>query len=935
VFGGEWTRPGAGPQGEGKRLIHDPFALMLHRTMPLPLLATPTRPKPTGFRDSALFRPGSVVLVADPALPETPILAANLAAGGFAGRLFVVDAGAAAGPGRFEAPKGFELAESIAALPMAPDLAVLCVPAEALEAQMAALAARGCFAAVVPGAAPDLPAIARRTGVRALGQGSFGLCVPGIGLNASLAHLAPRPGRLALVTQSSALARAAIDWAAAESVGFSHIVGIGGNANLGFASTLDWLSRDPQTGAVLLDLRRIRNRRAFVSAARAAARTRPVVAIRAGGRLADASGVADAVMEATLRRAGVLRVAGLEDFFAAAETLARLRGAPRGTGPGDRIAVVTNGVGLGRLAADAVLAGGARLADLPESAQDALALLLPRGWTGGNPLSLGPEAGTRLGEAAAMLAALPEVDAIVALHAPVLGESAETVRQALAAAATARGAAGRAPAPILVGWTGEATAAPQRAALAEAGLAVFASPEAAVRGALHLAQDRRNRAAAAELPPREVLGLAPDRAGVRRLLDGARRGGRHDLTEEEALGVLSAYGLPVVPGRPVARAEDAGTATAMLGLPVVLKVLSPDIARKTEVGGAVLGLRSVAEVVRAALAMEARVRGARPEVRLTGFLVQRQAARTHELRLRLGDDAMFGPWIGFGAGGTTAELLGDEGFDLPPLNRALALGLIARAPRTARLLAGYRDHPAADRGAVADALVRLSQIAVDFPEVATLGINPLFADANGVLAVDASLTLRSPGEAGQLAIPPYPAELARPWRAKDGTVLTIRPIRSEDAAAHAEAFGRIPPEDVRRRFFSALKELPPAQIARLTQIDYDREMAFVAMEPPREGGEPERMVGVSRLVREPGRDEGEFAVIVDPAWKGRGLARHLMERLIEWGRGQGMEAIVGQVLAENAPMLGFVRALGFTLHRVPGDDDVVEARLALRQGRKP
>ncbi|MBW8269013.1 bifunctional acetate--CoA ligase family protein/GNAT family N-acetyltransferase [Caldovatus aquaticus] len=892
--------------------------------MPLPLLATPPRPAAAGFRDAALFRPASVALIGDAALPETAVLAANLAAGGFRGRLLA--AGVPAPPG-FEAPA----APAIEALPAAPDLAVLCLPAARLEAAMQALAARGCFAAIVPVAAPDLAAIAARTGVRALGPDSFGLCVPAIGLNASLAHLAPRPGRLALVAQSAALARAVLDWAAAESVGFSHVVGVGGNASVGFATALDWLARDPGTGAVLLDLRHVRNRRAFVSAARAVSRTRPVVAIRAGARLADATGVAEAVTEAALRRAGVLRVGGFEELLSAAETLARLRGAPR-AGEGDRIAIVGNGGGLAGIAADAVLAGGARLAELAEASRAALAALLPPGARGTNPLSLGPAAGPRLGEAAAMLAALPEVDAVVALHAPAPGEDGATVREALIAACRARGTGAlRPPAPILVGWAGQASAGAERAALAAAGIAAFATPEAAVRGALQLAQDRRNRAAAAELPPREVLEVAPDRAAVRRLFAGARAAGRLALTEEEALGVLAAYGLPVVPGRVAASPEDAGAAAAMLGFPVVLKILSPDIVRKTEHGGVVLGLSGIAEVVRAALAVQERVRAARPEARLAGFLVQREARRAHELRLRLGEDALFGPWIGFGAGGTAADLMGDEAFDLPPLNLALAQALIARARRTARLLAGFRDRPAADRGAIAAALVRLSQLAVDFPEIATLSVNPLFADADGVLAVDAALTLRPADAPGAvLAIAPYPAELARPWRAPDGTELMVRPIRPEDAAAHAEAFRRLTPEDVRRRFFSALKELPPEQIARLTQIDYDREMAFIAVERRADG--PERTVGVARAVREIGSAEGEaeFAVIVDPAWRGRGLARHLMERLIEWARGQGVTALVGRVLADNAPMLGFVRALGFAVRRVPGEDDVVEARLELR-----
>jgi acetyltransferase len=828
---------------------------MLHRTMTvLPTLGTRKR-----LREEALYRPRHVALVADPAVPVTALLARNLAEGQFQGRLFAVGVA----PGSF-APAGFEPAGSIADLPEPPDLAVLALPPEALEAAMAALAARGCGAVLVPGAAPDLAALAQRTGIRALGQGSFGICVPAIGLNASLSHLAPRKGKLALVCQSSALARAVLDWAEAESVGFSHVIGIGGNADLGFAHALDWLSRDPGTGAVLLDLRRIKNRRMFVSAARAAARTRPVVAIRAGGRLDDATGTADAVMEAALRRAGVLRVSGLDDLLSAAETLARVRLSPRG-GAGDRIAIVANATGLARLAADAVLAGGARLAALPPEALASLAIGLPAGWTGRNPITLGPLTGTSLGEGAAMLAALPEVDAVVACHAPVAGENAETIAAGLAAAAKATRAA-----PVLVCWAGQATAGPQRAALARSGLAVFPTPEAAVRGALHLWQDRRNRQAAAELPGRQVLALSPDRAAVARLFTRLRAEGRLALTEDEALSVLAAYGLPVVQGRVAPDAEGAAAAAEALGYPVVLKLRSPDIGRKTEIGGVALSLRSAAAVRDAAAAMLDAARCHRPEARLEGFLVQQEAARGEELRLRLDEDRMFGPFIGFGLGGTAADLLGDEAFDLPPLNHALAGGLIGRS-RASRLLAGYRDHPPADRAAVVEALVRLSQIAVDFPEICTLGVNPLVARADGVVALDASCQLRPAGQTALLAVPPYPGEWVTTWRPREGEALTIRPIRPEDAEAHGEFFRRLTPEDIRWRFFSQLRELPPQQIARMTQLDYDREMAFVAIRLRPDGRE--ELLGVSRLIREHDGESGEFAVIVDRQMKGQGLGR--------------------------------------------------------------
>jgi acetyltransferase len=887
---------------------------MLRRAMPSLLPIGPTG----SSRDAALYRPQSLVLIADPALPEAAILARNLAAGGYQGRGFAIGLAVA----------GFQSAESISALPIAPDLAVLCLPPGDLGPAMAGLAARGCGAAIVPGAAPDLGPLAARSGLRVLGQGSFGLAVPALGLNATLGHVAPRPGSLALVAQSSALARAVLDWAAAEAIGFSHVIGIGGNASLGFAAALDWLARDQGTTAVILDIRKVRNRRAFISAARAAARTRPVLAIRAGVRAGDPSGQSEAVMEAALRRAGVLVVSGLDTLLAAAETLARARLRPGGAG--DRVAIVANGIGLGLLATDALLAGGGRLAAFSPEAAAALAQFLPAGVAPANPLCLGPAAGTRLAEAAALLAMLAEVDCVLALHAPSAALATDAqgsdglAAAAMIAAATARGG-GRAPAPILVGWAGQATAGAQRARMGAAGLAVFDSPEAAVRGALCLARDRANRLAAAELPPREVLELRPDRARVAAILAAARAAGRSILAADEALELVAAYGLPVAPGRRTApQPGDAADAARVLGFPVVLKLLSPALAHKSAIGGVRIGLDSAAAVAAAAHAMLDRLAACCPGAAASGFLVQRQAARGQELRLRLGEDAMFGPWIGFGQGGTGADLAADEAFDLPPLNLALARQLVGRA-RVARLLEGYRDHPRANLAALADALVRVSQIAVDVPEIATLSLNPLLTDAEGVLAVDAKITLRPPGAApALLAVPPYPADLARPFVTREGERLLIRPIRPEDAAALDEAFRQVPEEDVRFRFFSPLKALSPAMVARLTQIDYDREMAFVAQ------GGAEQILGVARLIRDPGAEgEAEFAIIVARAMKGQGLARHLMERLFDWARREGIRRIIGQVLADNAPMLGFVRALGFTLRHPPGEEDVVEAVLAL------
>ncbi len=872
--------------------------------MPLPITHGPRK---KGFTDTALFRPRAVVLLADSALPEATVLARNLAGGGFAGPLHVIG---------MDFPGLARLAD-LGGLEQGTDLAIIALPREAVGNAMAGLAARGCHAAVVITDMPvdELAAAGRASGVRALGPRSFGVCVPAIGLNASLSHLPVPAGRLAIACQGSALPRALIDWALAGAVGFSHIIGIGDNADIGFAPALDWIARDPSAGAVLLDLRRIRNRRTFLSALRAAARTRPVVAIRPGARSGNAgapsgnpgapstTGNGDAVLEAALRRAGVLRVDGFEDLLAAAETLPRVRAASRHGADalrGDRIAIVANGEGLALIGADAVADRGARLAETGAA----------------NPLTLPATAGAALVAEARRLAALPGVDCVILLHAPAPDEDVEALVAALVAKPAKTGLA-----PLLLGWCGQQTAEAQRRRLAVAGLPVFLTPEAAVRGAMHLARDHRARAAAAEMPSRDVLDLAPDRDAVAALFDRAAAEGRRDLNEAESLAVLAAYGLPCIPSRAAAGPTEAAVAAAALGFPVALKILSSDLPRKTDIGGVVLGLRDSAAVLRATKAMLAEIAQRRPEARLQGVLVQRMAGPGQELRMHLSDDPMFGPYIGFGRGGTAADFDPDEGFDLPPLNNTLAQALVDRS-RAARLFAGYRDLPPVDRQAVADALVRLSQIAVDFPRIASVSVNPLRAGPAGVIALDASITQREEGDAARLAIPPYPAELTQTWTARDGEAVTLRPIRPEDAKAHAEAFRRLRPEDIRWRFFSPLKELPVEQIARMTQVDYDREMAFIAVDAQA------WTVGVARLIRSPDGD-AEFAVIVDPAWKGRGLGRVLMRRIIDWGREVGVRRVIGLVLADNAPMLGFVRALGFSARRLPDEADVLEAVLDL------
>ncbi len=751
------------------------------------------------FRPESIFQPESLAVLGADSRAGREVMA-NLLEGAFKGAILPVAA-------EQQAISGILTYRDIEALPMAADLAVICDDGIDAMDVFTRLSRRGICCAVVIGMVEHVRAAALATGVRALGPGSFGICIPRLGLHATRSHLRPKPGRVALVSQSAALCRAVLDWAEPNGVGFSHVIGIGGNTDIGFANALDWLSRDAGTGAILMDIRLIRDARRFLSGARAASRLRPVVAMRAGGLLIDPTGAADAAFEAALRRAGVLVVDRLEDMLAAAETLTLARPA-RGTA----LAIVTNAIGPAQMAADAALRDGNQLAALTSETRAVMQLLIPRAFgpasaslapgRTGDIVYVGTDNPMRLAEAASMLSGAGEVGAVMIVHAPTGPADSAAIAGIAAASSTIK-------APILACVMGETTGARHRRQLAEAGVPAFATPEQAVRGFHHLIQDRRNRAAARELPPSAVLTIAPEIDAVRAIFARVRSEGRVALTQAERVDVLHGYGLTLVASTP---------------------------------------------------------------------------------RVAVGDDLVFGPMIRFG-----------RAVDLPPLNLPLAHALIDRSGL------------ATD---AADMLVRISQLIVDFPEIAILEID----------GETALLALRPPGDPpGYLALPPYPAELIGHFEAQ-GETIEIRPIRPEDAEAHGAFFDRLSPEDIRFRFFSAMRQLSAEQMARMTQVDYTREMAFVAVRTDEQG--VQQTLGVARLVCE--NDEtAEFAVIVQPDMKGRGLARHLMERLIDWGRKQELERITGQILSENRPMLTFIRRLGFTIHHLPDEPDVVEAELVL------
>jgi acetyltransferase len=884
----------------------------------------------------------------------------NLLRGGFEGPVMPVNP-------KYQAVAGVLAYPDVKSLPVVPELAVICTPPAVVPGVAGALADAGARAAIVltaglshgtdargrPLAEALVEAVGRR-GFRLFGPNSLGLLVPGIGLNASFAHLDALPGRLAFLSQSGALCTAVLDWARQAAVGFSCFASVGAALDVDVADLLDWFGADPETQAILLYLESIareptpgrgpgraapKSARKFMSAARQAARTKPVLVLKAG-RVAEGARAAlshsgalagaDDVCDAALRRAGVLRVDRIDELFDAAETLVR---SPRLRG--ERVAIVSNGGGLAVMATDSLVRQGGHLAALAPATLERLDAVLPPTWSRANPVDLiGDAPGSRYEAALRVVLEDPGVDVVLVVHAPTAIASSEDAARAVAKVVAGR-PPGRPSSPsLLTSWIGRAGAEPARRILRDAGIATYETPEDAVSALLHLLQHRRNQELLMEAPPSLPAEFAPRPDRARGVIGAVLGEGREVLSEPEAKTVLAAYGVPVVETRVARDAAEAARVADAIGYPVALKVLSPDVTHKSDVGGVVLDLDAPQGVRRAARAMEARVRAHRPDARLEGFTVQRMAERpgAFELIVGIASDPIFGPVVLFGHGGTAVEVIADRAVALPPLNLNLARETVA-STRVAKLLAGWRDHPPVNLDAIYLALVQVAQIAVDLPEVVELDVNPLLADARGVLALDARIRVAAvdPARPDRLAIRPYPQELEETLTLESGEVVLVRPIRPEDEPAHRAFHARLQPEDVRFRFFNLVREVPRSQMARFTQIDYDREMAFIAIPAATAGpsGASETL-GVVRAITDPDNERAEFAIIVRSDQKAKGLGYILLEKMVRYCRARGTREIVGQVLPDNRPMLELARHLGFTTRFAP-EDGAVEVRLALRK----
>ena len=895
-----------------------------------------------------LFKPSRVALIgaSEKAMSVGLVAARNLLGAGFEGPIHLVNP-------RGGTIEGRPVVKSLNDLAEAPDLAVIATPPDSVQELITALGQKGTRAAVVFTAGfgeggheigakrrAAMLAAAKPFGLRIVGPNCFGVMAPRIGLNASFAHLSSLPGRLAFVTQSGAIMAAVVDWAFYRRIGFSHLVSLGDMADVDFGDMLDYLAADAQTRAVLLYIEAVTSPRKFMSAARAAARLKPVIVVKAGRNAEGAKAAAshtgamagsDAVYDAAFRRAGILRVNDLEALFDAVATLALIQPVE-----GERLAILTNGGGIGVLATDTLIAKQGRLAELSVQTMEKLHQVLPATWSNGNPVDIiGDAPPERYVAAFDILLADEGVDAVLVLNCPsAISVSTDAAKAIIAAAKQRTGRAARCG--LLTCWMGGGPAEAARQLLRQEGIPAYETPTDAVRAFMQMVRYRRSQAELMEVPPSMPADFTPDTAAVHMIIAKVMAQGRDVLTETEAKAVLAAYQIPVVQTRKAASVREAADIAEAMALPVVLKILSPDITHKSDVGGVALNLQTADQVLARAEAMLEQVARSYPGARIEGFTVQPMVNRpgAHELIIGMTIDPIFGPVLLFGQGGTAVEVIADQSLALPPLNMALARDLMVHT-RIYRLLKGFRHVPAADLEAIAFTLVKVSHLVCDLATIAELDINPLLADAYGVVAVDARIRVAPAGlpPIRRLAVCPYPKQLEKIFTLADGRTLMLRPIRPEDEPGFRGLFNALSPEQIRLRFLHPMKILPPVMAARMTQIDYDREMALVLVDPAATG--PPRILGMVQIAADPDNEKAEFAIMLDPAMTGLGLGPLLLRRIVDTAGARGVGRLYGDVLSENRAMLELCKAMGFACRRDPEDPGVVLVTLDLPRREPP
>ncbi len=885
-----------------------------------------------------IFRPQRVAVVGasdDPTKVGYTVLR-NLVTGGFRGVVYPVN------PKR-ESVQGIAAYRNVEDLPQVPDLAIICTPGQTVPGLITALGRMGTRGVVVTTAGyremgdegrklEDQVAEARREfpDLRMIGPNCLGVIVPGLNLNASFAGGMPRPGNVALISQSGALCTAVLDWAIDQGLGFSHFVSIGNMLDVGFGDLIDYFGEDPQTKSIILYVESVLDPRDFLSAARAFAREKPIVAYKAG-RFAESAKAAashtgalagvDAVYEAAFRRAGIVRIHNVGDLYNCAELLARQ---PRPLGDG--LAIVTNAGGPGVMASDALLAADGRLTELSDATLQRLNEVLPPFWSHNNPVDvLGDAPPERYAPALEVVLADASVHAALVILTPQAMTDAAGTAKAIVEAARA------APRkPVLTAWMGAGSVDAGVRILNHAGLPTYRTPEEAVRAFMDLARYARNLETLYETPRAVPLGGKLDRPRIvedfrQRFADAGET-----LSEGDSKALLEAYGIATTRPQAAHSADEAVERAESLGYPVVLKILSPEITHKTDVGGVVLNLSGADEVREAFDSMTRRAAEQRPEANILGVTVQPMVATARAFELIVGamQDPVFGPVLLVGTGGTAAEVFQDRALELPPLNERLAVRML-RSLKSWPLLTGYRGRSAVDLDSLISVMMRVSYLVADFPEIRELDINPLLVSSEGATALDARVILdrqrvdHPPVPYSHLAIEPYPEHYVRSGVAiEGGQTVTLRPIRPEDEPQWHEMLAASSEESIRYRFRYLFDQTTHAMASRHCFIDYSREMAIVAELE----GDESPILGVGRLVSDSDHQQAVFAILVTDPWQGHGVGRAITEYCVEIAAKWGLTRVVGETTPDNMRMIALFRREGFHIEHRPEDDVVFASR---------
>jgi acetyltransferase len=893
-----------------------------------------------------IFKPHRIALIGayDEPAGLGLIVLKNLLGGNFQGVVYPVDAD-------HEAMRGIPTFPDLNSLPKTPDLALICSRAEAVPAQVRNCAECGIRAVVIfsagfresgaAGAAlqDQIGEIAAQyDDLRIIGPNSLGVIAPHVGLNASQVVTRPASGHLAFISQSRALCNSIVDWATEQGIGFSYFVSIGNMLDVGFGDLIDYFNQDPHTRAIILYVQSIEHARQFMSAARAFARVKPIVAYKAGRFTESAQAAAshtgamvaeDAVYDAAFERAGVVRVTDLDDVFDVAELLASRR-LPRGP----RLTIVSNAGGPAVIATDALLARGGLLARLEPDTVAALNAALPLAGSHTNPIDLLDDApAERFDEALRICLGDRHVDAALVIFA------AQAATDPAATAKVVADVAERSQKPVLAAWMGgeKVRAGVQR--LNEAGVATHATPEQAVRAFMHLVAYARNLESLYETPRDLPLRFGLNRRKLRRKLRPLLRAKTSALlTEDQAKRLLKAYEIPFVDSASARSGREAAQIAEKIGYPVVLKILAPQILHKLDVGGVALDLGDAQQVRAAFDRMLETARERQPQIEIAGVSVQKMIRVRDSVELILGakKDPTFGAVVMVGSGGVTADVARDRALGLPPLNERSTRRML-ESLRLWPILQGYRGQPAVQLGRLVEVMIRFACLITDYPEIREFEINPLLVTTEGVIALDAAVilddravgALRDPHP--HLAVRPYPEEYIRRTRLKDGTAVTLRAVRPEDEHRWHRLIASSSPQSIRFRFRSLFKTSTHQMAVEHCFIDYEREIGLVA-ETAAEGGI--LLIGVAHLFADINHETAEFSVMVADSWQGLGLGGILLDYCLELARQRGFKSVVAETDPDNQPMLAVFRSRGFTA-RIRREDDVVYLAKFILGGKRP